>query len=139
MKKISNSHSIHNLLKRFPTSCIKFNVFTFLILAIGVCLGIILFIPQTLLPTLSERVFPNNITTHPPSKFTVVIDPGHGGRDPGKVGTAGTLEKDINLKIALYLKEMLESQDIEVIMTRNEDKDLATTSTNFKSSDMKEC
>ena len=33
----------------------------------------------------------------------VVVDPGHGGYDPGKVGVSGTLEKDINLAIALKL------------------------------------
>ena len=38
----------------------------------------------------------------------VVIDAGHGGADPGKVGVSGTLEKDINLKIAFQLKEFLE-------------------------------
>ena len=37
--------------------------------------------------------------------FLVAIDPGHGGRDPGKVGAEGQLEKEINLKIALKLKE----------------------------------
>ena len=37
----------------------------------------------------------------------VVIDAGHGGRDPGKVGIEGQLEKDINLSIALRLKEYL--------------------------------
>lgn len=72
------------------------------------------------------------------SSPTIIIDAGHGGKDPGKVGTEGTLEKDINLKIALYLKEILENQDMKVIMTRTEDKDLSTTSTNFKISDMKE-
>ena len=69
---------------------------------------------------------------------TIIIDAGHGGRDPGKVGTLETLEKDMNLKIALYLKELLENQDLNVIMTRNEDKDLSKTSDNFKVSDMKE-
>ena len=68
---------------------------------------------------------------------TILIDAGHGGRDPGKVGSSDTLEKDINLKIAFYLKELLEHQNIQVIMTREEDKDLAATSDNFKTSDMK--
>lgn len=68
----------------------------------------------------------------------IIIDAGHGGSDPGKVGVAGTREKDINLKIALYLKDMLEAQDIEVIMTRDEDEELSTDSTNRKASDMKE-
>ena len=56
------------------------------------------------------------------SPFTVVIDPGHGGFDPGKVGCDGTLEKDINLEIALQLKEILETEKITVLMTREEDK-----------------
>lgn len=72
------------------------------------------------------------------STFTIIIDPGHGGSDPGKVGTTGTLEKDINLKIALHLKEILEAQDIEVIMTRDEDEELSTDTTRRKASDMKE-
>lgn len=48
----------------------------------------------------------------------IVIDAGHGGDDPGKIGINGTLEKDINLKIAHKLKILLESQGYEVIMTR---------------------
>ena len=68
---------------------------------------------------------------------TILIDAGHGGRDPGKVGIADTLEKDINLKIAFYLKELLEHQNIQVLMTREKDEDLAATSDNFKTSDMK--
>ena len=74
-------------------------------------------------------------TLHP---ITIIIDAGHGGKDPGKVGTLETLEKDINLKIALDLKEILESQNMHVIMTREEDKDLSKTSDNFKASDMME-
>lgn len=54
-------------------------------------------------------------------KITIVIDPGHGGRDPGKVGVNGALEKEINLSIALKLKDLLEQNDIHVIMTRTED------------------
>ena len=47
---------------------------------------------------------------------------GHGGFDPGKVGVDGTLEKDINLKISLLLKEILEKEEIEIVLTRTEDK-----------------
>ena len=72
------------------------------------------------------------------SSLIVVIDPGHGGKDPGKIGSFGTLEKDINLQIALYLKEILEVQDIHVIMTRKEDKELTTNENNRKMADMKE-
>ncbi|MGI6007554.1 MAG: N-acetylmuramoyl-L-alanine amidase [Ruminococcus sp.] len=52
---------------------------------------------------------------------TVVVDPGHGGRDPGKVGKGGVLEKDINLAIAEKVKDRLESEGIRVVMTRTED------------------
>lgn len=56
------------------------------------------------------------------SPFVVVIDAGHGGFDPGKVGCDGTLEKDINLAIALQLKGILEKEKVTVLMTREEDK-----------------
>ncbi|MEY8394980.1 N-acetylmuramoyl-L-alanine amidase [Lachnospiraceae bacterium 45-P1] len=51
----------------------------------------------------------------------VVIDAGHGGNDPGKVGVDGSLEKDINLQIATKLKWYLEQSDIDVVMTRESD------------------
>lgn len=54
-------------------------------------------------------------------KIIIVIDPGHGGRDPGKVGINNALEKDINLSIALKLKSLLEQNDIKVVMTREAD------------------
>lgn len=54
-------------------------------------------------------------------KPVIVIDVGHGGNDPGKVGVDGTLEKDINLQIAMKLKAYLEASDVKVIMTREED------------------
>lgn len=48
----------------------------------------------------------------------IVVDAGHGGDDPGKIGINGVLEKDINLIIAHKLKELLESQGYEIVMTR---------------------
>ncbi len=60
-----------------------------------------------------------------PADRIVWIDPGHGGADPGKVGVGDVLEKDINLQMAMKLKDELEMRDIEVMMTRTEDKDLA--------------
>lgn len=71
-------------------------------------------------------------------KPIVVIDAGHGGNDPGKVGVNNALEKDINLSIAKILKTMLEAQDIEVVMTREEDMGLYDeNSKNKKAQDMK--
>ncbi len=55
-----------------------------------------------------------------PSKVCVVIDPGHGGNDPGAVN--GTRqEKDDNLRIALKVKECLEEKGIDVVLTRTVD------------------
>ena len=54
---------------------------------------------------------------------TVVIDAGHGGEDPGKISSYSDLkEKDLNLKVAFKVKELLESDNYKVIMTREEDK-----------------
>lgn len=54
-------------------------------------------------------------------KNLVVLDPGHGGKDPGKVGADEELEKDINLAISLKVREKLEEDGMEVVMTREED------------------
>ncbi|MFH1784177.1 MAG: N-acetylmuramoyl-L-alanine amidase [bacterium] len=52
---------------------------------------------------------------------TIVIDPGHGGKDPGAVGRKGTKEKEIVLDIAKRLGRMLEDAGIKVIFTRTSD------------------
>lgn len=54
----------------------------------------------------------------------IVIDAGHGGRDPGMVGTEGVEEKGINLAIAQKLENLLEENGFEVIMTRDSDEGL---------------
>ncbi|RKX95389.1 MAG: hypothetical protein DRP84_04400 [Spirochaetes bacterium] len=53
----------------------------------------------------------------------VVIDPGHGGKDPGGIGYKGIKEKDIVLKVAGYVKKCLSKKrrDIKVLMTRDKD------------------
>ena len=69
--------------------------------------------------------------------IVVVIDPGHGGRDPGKVGINNILEKDINLMISLKLKTLLEQNDIKVYMVREDDSGLYSSSdSNKKRADM---
>jgi N-acetylmuramoyl-L-alanine amidase len=53
---------------------------------------------------------------------TIVIDPGHGGRDPGAHGYRGTEEKDITLKVGLKLRELLKRDPgVRVLMTRDRD------------------
>ena len=51
----------------------------------------------------------------------VIIDAGHGGKDPGKVGVDGSLEKDINLQIARKLQRFLVMADVDVVLTRESD------------------
>ena len=51
---------------------------------------------------------------------TVVIDAGHGGSDPGKIGINGAREKEVNLAIAEELKACLEEAGIRVVMTRSD-------------------
>ena len=65
-------------------------------------------------------VYTNSVSA-PSEERIVVIDVGHGGKDPGKVGVNGELEKDINLAIALKLETLLKQSDIEVLVTRRED------------------
>ena len=62
----------------------------------------------------------------------VIIDPGHGGEDPGAIGTTGVYEKDLNLAIALVLKEELTAKGLEVILTREDDRMLYSESENIK-------
>lgn len=88
--------------------------------------------PQESLATLVTEPLPNRTPSLPAppqpaqpqakSMKTVVIDPGHGGKDPGALGQRGTEEKDITLKVALKLRDLLNKQPgIRVLMTRERD------------------
>ena len=59
-----------------------------------------------------------NAMQQEPEGPCVVIDAGHGGDDPGKIGINGAKEKDVNLSIARRVKDYLEKEDIRVVMTR---------------------
>lgn len=54
----------------------------------------------------------------------VVVDPGHGGTDPGAIGPWGTREKQLNLDLALQVKASLEQAGAKVLMTRTTDVDV---------------
>jgi len=58
------------------------------------------------------------------NNYIVLIDPGHGGIDGGAKSKQGTIEKDVNLSIALKLKDFLEKDNYKVFMTRQEDTQL---------------
>ena len=69
--------------------------------------------------------------------LSIVIDAGHGGIDPGKVGINDALEKDINLALALKLRDKFSQDSIRIILTRDSDTGLYSEgSTNKKAEDM---
>lgn len=88
-----------------------------LVMLITVC---VLFIAGIITYITAKDVF-EEVSVKSGKKYKIVIDSGHGGIDPGKVGVNGAYEKDINLAIALYLKKELEDKDCEVVMTRETD------------------
>jgi len=57
----------------------------------------------------------------------VVVDPGHGGSDPGAIGPLGTREKQLNLSLAMQVKDDLEKAGAKVLMTRETDIDVFGT------------
>jgi N-acetylmuramoyl-L-alanine amidase len=67
--------------------------------------------------------------TLPLSGKTIALDAGHGGPDGGASSKEGVIEKDINLAISLYLRDYLQQAGAVVVMTREEDKDLADADT----------
>ena len=67
---------------------------------------------------LEEMVSSGMVTGRNPC---IVLDSGHGGEDPGKIGVNQAKEKDVNLKIAKKTKERLEKKGWKVVMTREKD------------------
>jgi N-acetylmuramoyl-L-alanine amidase len=57
----------------------------------------------------------------PASRTVVILDPGHGGRDPGAVGAYGIREKDVVLRVGLFLRRELGRRGVRVRMTRDDD------------------
>jgi N-acetylmuramoyl-L-alanine amidase len=85
------------------------------------------------LPRTSQVPFPNinnspSRTTPYPSRprvangrAVVIIDPGHGGKDPGAIGIGGVNEKGIILPIGIRVAQILEQNGVQAILTRNSD------------------
>lgn len=99
-----------------------------MLIAISVMALVINLVPESIQASKSSKKY----------RYVVAIDPGHGGYDPGKIGINDKLEKDINLSIALKLRDALEKEDIKVVMTRDADTSLSTEEGGSKkSSDMR--
>src|SRR5690554_5736768 len=73
-----------------------------------------------ILPNEQVDIMANN---HKATSNVIVIDPGHGGVDPGAVGSVA-LEKDINLEIALKLDTLLRQGGWQPVLLRNDDRGL---------------
>jgi N-acetylmuramoyl-L-alanine amidase len=69
------------------------------------------------------------------SKITVIIDAGHGGIDGGASAEDGTLEKHLNLAVAMKIKALLSFADVNVVMTRESDVMLASPDSAHKKRD----
>lgn len=113
----------------------------------GIILSVILLLllytftnPSTKEQTPSEIISSTEMNTEVSPKKNcpaIVLDAGHGGFDPGKVGINGALEKDINLSIVKKLQKLLEEEGFTVYLTRDKDALLApANSTSKKKDDM---
>ncbi len=58
------------------------------------------------------------------NKFSVVIDPGHGGADPGAIGIGGLRETDVVLEVSEIVKKLLSEKGVKVWLTRRNEVDL---------------
>lgn len=89
--------------------------------------------------TVSDNIAgPQVVQEEKAEEICIVLDAGHGGFDPGKIGVEGQKEAEINLAIAKQVKMYLEANDIKVIMTREGQEGLYDESaTNKKVQDMK--
>lgn len=104
---------------------------------VSLVVALILVLDISYLNTFSDKFFG---FLSPKGSKTIIVDAGHGGVDGGAVGGAGTLEKDINLKIALKLKSYIEESGDTCIMIREVDEDLYGrygTGKNKKQQDLK--
>lgn len=100
---------------------------------IELCMGLLIIASAFVLARKSAIL----VQTHDTSSICITIDAGHGGDDPGKIGINQAKEKEINLQIALKLKELLEKNNFKVVMTRDSDSGLYSDgATNKKAEDM---
>ena len=78
--------------------------------------------PQPAIPATPAVPPPNSGI--PRQAVTIVIDPGHGGRDPGAIGVGGLREKDVTSAIAYEVARILEQSGAQVVLTRSDDREI---------------
>lgn len=88
-----------------------------------------IFTPQKPIDAVVQTITPQETVTQTEEKRDekkniVVIDPGHGGSQPGAIGPGGLKEKDVVLDIALKLRKILQEKGITVYLTREKDTDV---------------
>lgn len=94
-------------------------------------------VTEEALPKVSPSAFPKpreiKLFDKPGLKDKVIaLDPGHGGSDPGSIGAAGSLEKDITFAVCQELAKMLEAAGAKVVLTRTKDVDVARANASAK-------
>ena len=87
-----------------------------------------LFVPATCLllfafakPSIRSITFPNPITGDKDGKVVIIVDPGHGGNDPGSTGRKGLSEKEFAIAMARNIQKIGELKNVKVILTRTDD------------------
>lgn len=73
---------------------------------------------MTLPRTTSPGIPPSRV---PNGRVSVIIDPGHGGKDPGAIGIGGLKEKDVILPISIRVAQILQQNGVQAILSRNSD------------------
>ena len=79
---------------------------------------------QTAFPTAATPLSADGLPVVPRGRFKVVIDPGHGGPDPGAVGIGGLRETDVVLDVCLQIARLLQARGVQVLMTRTSEVDV---------------
>ncbi|MCU0529678.1 MAG: N-acetylmuramoyl-L-alanine amidase [Cyanobium sp. Prado107] len=80
--------------------------------------------PTTAFPTSTAPLSADGLPVVPRGRFRVVIDPGHGGPDPGAVGIGGLRETDVVLDVSLQVARLLQARGVQVTLTRTSEIDL---------------
>ena len=79
---------------------------------------------RAIFPTAATPLSADGLPVVPRGRFKVVIDPGHGGPEPGAVGIGGLRETDVVLDVCLQIARLLQARGVQVLMTRTSEVDV---------------